>query len=143
MATWNTREFFDKCLSDFSEFPPINVHIAEDGSGANERYLLFMLAQIGFSKYTDRKNWSREAEEYIARFVDSDLTPGSMTRFEETADAVAAFACFVYGALAGKYTAGELDHSQFELGVLHLPGFYFGHMEEIHKAYIEGIGAPE
>jgi len=142
MSNWNTQEFFDTCLQHFSEIPAMRANIADDAA-TNERFLLFTMARVGFGTFTDRKNWTPATDEFIARFVDSDLTPESMKWFEETAAAVAAFACFAYGALAGRYVAGELDHGQFEVGVWHLPGYYFGHTDEIYETYIKGVGGYE
>jgi hypothetical protein len=133
--------FFDDCLSEFAKIPPIRLHPDADPSEFGEHFMLWLVAKVGFRRFAETKYWTSDVDEFLSEIVNRDLLPETMRWFEETEEAVRLYACYTYGALAGKYTARELNHDQFETGVVMLPGYYFTHADAIYAAYLKGMGS--
>jgi len=131
MTSWDTFGFFEACLSRFrgallrarqiASVSGVTVHDA--------------IAVDGFAGYQPANAWAEEHASFIRDRVAGELSLEALEWFEDSAEAVSIFCCFVLGALLGKAASREIDAAGFLLGDAHLSAFVLDNSERVHARF--------
>jgi alpha/beta superfamily hydrolase len=79
--------------------------------------------------------WTEDDTALLRRISEADLSACALDWYEEAAEAVQAFCCFVFGSLMGMRDAGTTDEADFRLVWAHLAAFTLDRSEAIHAVY--------
>jgi hypothetical protein len=128
-ALWDTFGFFDDCLSHFHDvLLQAGCEVAKSNAPIHTA-----IAAKGFARFQSAAAWTDEHTSFIRERIEGELSPESLEWFEEDAEAISLFSCFVLGGLSGKLAKGEIDAAGFVLGDAHLSAFVLDNSEQIGK----------
>ena len=125
--------FFQDLLDDF----PALLGKAQRLRTANPADPLWIKAAVvGFGLFHPIQEWGRENFDFVDRHVNDDLSPlAFISQTEECEEAITTFACLGFGAIMGKFSAGEMDTDEASKSEWYLFAFLNVHDEEICRQY--------